>query len=226
MSPLTAFIIGAGANATKSLSGRGKPAFDQLKKDGYFPVAVDVESPGSLATAFAQINKELGPPNVVVFNSNYRDLITPPVPDDPLTLSVEALTKQTAVGLAVFTAAQEALSGFRSEANKGTHKTFIVTGNPLPWKLVSWRLMSRSPRPIRKKKFGARGFYYASLVNETTGGILDPLSEFFTSGPQHAQVYLDLVTREDQADWDYRSPDIYLLLSSRFTLKGKKWAKA
>jgi hypothetical protein len=47
-------------------------------------------------------------------------------------------------------------------------------------------------------------FYFASLVGET-GGIVNPLSAFFTSGPQHAQVYLDLVTREDQADWDYRS---------------------
>jgi hypothetical protein len=81
--------------------------------------------------------------------------VAPPVPDDPLTLSVESFKQQTDFGVAVYAAAQEALQGFRSDIHKGALKTFIVTGNPLPWvpadkplwlglsveKLIKWRLM-------------------------------------------------------------------------------------
>lgn len=79
----------------------------------------------------------------------------PPVPEDPLTLPLEALKKQTDVSLSTYVAAQEALAGFRSETLKGALKTFIVTGNPLPWapatdgrwlglsleKIAVWRLI-------------------------------------------------------------------------------------
>jgi NAD(P)-dependent dehydrogenase (short-subunit alcohol dehydrogenase family) len=80
MSPLIAFIIGAGQNigehTAAALKAKGyqvvlgsrKPAIDQIKKDGYFPVAVNIEIPESVQAAFAQITKELGPPNVVIFN--------------------------------------------------------------------------------------------------------------------------------------------------------------
>ncbi|KAJ6542725.1 hypothetical protein B0H19DRAFT_1076780 [Mycena capillaripes] len=235
MSPLVAFIIGAGQNigehtaaalkaqGYKVAVGSRKPVFDQIQKAGYFPVTIDAESPESVKTAFSQINKELGPPNVVIFNA--ATFVPPPVPEDPLTLSLEAFKKQTDVGLAVYAAAQEALAGFRSEVHKGVLKTFIVTGNALPWlpgsdnpsffgmniqKVMEWRLMEIFASAYSKEQ---TRFYYVSLVGDM-GGVVEPLSSFFTSGPQHAQVYLDLITREDQADWEYR-----------FTLDGKQWKK-
>ncbi|KAF7345082.1 hypothetical protein MVEN_01671700 [Mycena venus] len=234
MSHLIAFIIGAGKNigehTAAALKAKGyqvalgsrKPIIDQVKKDGYFPVTVNAQSPESIKAAFAQVNKELGPPNVVIFNA--AAFVAPPVPEDPLSLSVEDFKQQTDVGVGVYAAAQEALHGFRSETHKGALKTFIVTGNPLPWvpvnnvawlglnieKVMKWRLIEILSRAYSKE--GSR-FYFASLVGET-GGVVDPLSAFFTSGPQHAQVYLDLITRKDQADWEYR-----------FTLDGKKWTK-
>ncbi|KAJ7482224.1 hypothetical protein B0H11DRAFT_1862921 [Mycena galericulata] len=234
MSRLIAFIIGSGANVGKhtaaALKAKGyqvavgsrKPVFDQAKKDGYFPVAVDAGNPGSIKAAFAKINKELGPPNVVIFNAGLWE--APEVPADPLTLSLDSFTRQAGLGLFVFAAAQEAVQGFRSDIHKDALKTFIVTGNPLPWvpatsssmvalniqKVTQWRLMELFASVYAKERIR---FYYATLVSES-GGILDPLSQFFTSGPQHAQVYSDLITREDQAEWDYR-----------FTLKGEKWTK-
>ncbi|KAJ7468662.1 hypothetical protein FB451DRAFT_378494 [Mycena latifolia] len=236
MSPLTAFIIGSGANIGKNTAaalkakgyrvalGSRKPAFDQVKKEGYYPVVIDAASPESIKTAFETVNKELGPPNVVIYNAAAAGA-TPSVPDDPLTLSVESFAQQTTFAVGVFAAAQEALRGFRSEVHKDSQKTFIVTGNPLPWvpdafphmigwhiqKIIGWRLMEHFASAYAKEKIR---FYYATLVNEETGGVLDPLKDFFTSGPQHAQVYLDLITREDQAEWDYR-----------FTLKAQKWKK-
>ncbi|KAJ6465828.1 hypothetical protein C8R45DRAFT_1219668 [Mycena sanguinolenta] len=212
---LVAFIIGAGKNIGEHTAavlkakgyqvalGSRKPVIDQVKKDGYFPVVVNVESPESIKTAFSQVTKELGPPNVVIFNA--ATMVTPPVPEDPLTLPLEAFRQHTDVGLSVYVAAQEALAGFRSETHKDMLKTFIVTGNPLPW------VPGFGPRWLGPKE--SAQFHYATLVGES-GSVLDPLSEFFTSGPQHAQVYLELITRKDQADWDYR-----------FTLDGKQWKK-
>ncbi|KAJ7131182.1 hypothetical protein C8R44DRAFT_731443 [Mycena epipterygia] len=234
MSPLTAFIIGAGANVGQhtaaALKARGfqvalgsrKPVFDQVKSEGYFPVAVDAQNPESIKSAFAKINKELGVPSVVIYNPGLFE--APPVANDPLSLSLESFTAQTALGLSVFTAAQEALRGFRSEIHKGALKTFIVTGNPLPWipaessamsglniqKIIMWRLTELFANAYSKEQIR---FYFASLVS-LTGGIVSPISDFFTSGPQHAKVYLDLITRSDQTDWDYR-----------FTLDAQKWTK-
>ncbi|KAF7368822.1 hypothetical protein MVEN_00207400 [Mycena venus] len=235
MSPLIAFIIGAGQNigehTAAALKAKGyqvalgsrKPVIEQVRKNGYFPVAVDAENPESVQAAFAQINKDLGPPSVVIFNAAV--FVPPPVPEDPLTLSVGDLKRQTDVGVAVYAAAQEALKGFRSETLKDTaHKTFIITGNALPWipasggawmglniqKVMEWRLMEIFSSVYSKE--GAR-FYFVSLVGDH-GGVIEPISSFFTSGPQHAQVYLGLITREDQADWDYR-----------FTLDGKQWIR-
>lgn len=83
MAPLIAFIIGAGKNigaATASaLKGKGyqvavgsrKPVIDEIKKNGYFPVAVDASNAESVQAAFAQVNKELGAPSVVIFNGEY-----------------------------------------------------------------------------------------------------------------------------------------------------------
>ncbi|KAF7348169.1 hypothetical protein MSAN_01769800 [Mycena sanguinolenta] len=231
---LIAFIIGAGKNigehTAAALKAKGykvalgsrKPAIDQVKKDGYLPVVVNVESPESVKTAFSQVTKELGPPNVVIFNA--ATFVPPPVPEDPLSQPLEVFKQHTDVGLALYAAAQEALAGFRSEIHKDVPKTFIVTGNPLPWvtinrpgwlgmnveKTFKWRLIEILSDAYSKE--GIR-FHYATLVGES-GGIIDPLSKFFTSGAQHAQVYLDLVTRKDQADWDYR-----------FTFDGKQWTK-
>ncbi|KAJ6542639.1 hypothetical protein B0H19DRAFT_1171197 [Mycena capillaripes] len=233
-SSLIAFIIGAGKNVGEhtaaALKAKGyqvalgsrKPVVDQIKKDGYFPVVVDAQSPESVQAAFSQVNKELGPPNVVIFNA--ASFVPAPVREDPLTLPLETFKQHTDVGLSVYAAAQEALQGFRSEKNKGALKTFIITGNPLPFvsaenplwlglsvqKIIEWRLMEIFASAYSKEQ---SRFYYASLVGET-GGLLDPLSSFFTSGPQHAKVYLDLITRGDQTDWEYR-----------FTLDGKKWTK-
>ncbi|KAF7348172.1 hypothetical protein MSAN_01770100 [Mycena sanguinolenta] len=226
MSSLVAFIIGAGKNI-------GEHTAAALKAKGYqvaprLPQTY-VESPETVKTAFSQVTKELGPPNVVIFNG--EDLILSPatfvpspVAEHPLSLSLEAFKQHTDVGLAVYAAAQEALAGFRSGTHKDAVKTFIVTGNPLPWipgnrpgriglnveKTLKWRLIEILSGAYSKE--GIR-FHYVSLVGED-GGVIDPVSKFFTSGPQHAQVYLDLITRKDPADWDYR-----------FTLDGKQWTK-
>ncbi|KAJ7482226.1 hypothetical protein B0H11DRAFT_2022165 [Mycena galericulata] len=227
MSSPIAFIIGSGGNVGKhtaiALKAKGykvalgsrKPAVQDIKNDGYFPVTVDAESVESIKAAFATITAELGPPNVVIFNAATFE--PAPNPAEPLTLSVESFTKQTAFAASVFAAAQEALVGFRSDVHKDASKTFIVTGNPLPWlpvqgplvpyftinlqKTVLWRLTEYLASAYSKENIR---FYYATITSSEGGMAFTTPEEFYTTGPQHAQVYLDLITRKDQAEWDYR----------------------
>ncbi|KAJ7147427.1 hypothetical protein C8R43DRAFT_1195672 [Mycena crocata] len=147
-----------------------------------------------------------------------------PIQEDPLTLSTEAVTTMTGMGVAVFAAAQEFVNAARAAGPEfaSLPRTFITTGNPLPWcpdmrwfgmnsqKVVQWRLVG-----LLAEAYGGEGFrfYYATLVG-STGGIVDNIPDFFTSGPQHAEVYLELISREEQGEWDHR-----------FTLDTKQWTK-
>ena len=161
MPSLTALILGAGSNVGQSLAtllkqkgyavalGSRNPDFDHVKKEGFFPVRVDVSKPESIKDAFATVNAELGPPNVVVYNGNSSIFVNrpvifihkltaavfkaPPDPTDPLSLPLENFKEAVFIGLGVFVAAQQALPGFRSETHKDSTKTFIVTGNLLPF---------------------------------------------------------------------------------------------
>jgi hypothetical protein len=93
-----------------------------------------------------------------------------------VTLSVESLTEQTAVGLGVFAAAQEYVRGARAGLPEGTLKTFIATGNPLPFipatnpmwlglniqKLVQWRLVELFTSAYSKENF--RFVHFVTLI--------------------------------------------------------------
>ncbi|KAJ7041166.1 hypothetical protein C8F04DRAFT_1391277 [Mycena alexandri] len=167
------------------LGSRNPVVVDQIERDGYFP-AVDRANHESIQVAFTEVTKKLEPPSVVIFNAPV--LSRAPVGEDPLTLSVESFRQQTEHGVAVFAAAQAALQGFRSEIHQGKLKTFIVTGNPLPWlppatalafgmnihKLIQWRLTEIFAHAYSKENIR---FYFATLVGET-GGVVDPVSSF------------------------------------------------
>ncbi|KAJ7147455.1 hypothetical protein C8R43DRAFT_889774 [Mycena crocata] len=220
-----AFIIGGGANVGQhvaaALKAKGYQValgsrhinVEETKKAGLFPV-VEGGSPESIKAGFAIVISALGTPSVVVFNATAFEMA--PVQEDPLTLSTEAVTTMTGMGVAVFAAAQEFVNAARTAgpefASESLPRTFIATGNPLPWcpdmrwfgmniqKVVQWRVVG-----LLAEAYGREGFrfYYATLVG-STGGIVDNIPNFFTSGAQHAEVYLDLISRKERGEWDYR----------------------
>lgn len=84
MSARSIFIIGAGANVGRSVALRFKregyrvavgsrsPNVDGARKDGLFPVTLDVSQEASIGEAFKAVEKEFGaPPNVVVYNREF-----------------------------------------------------------------------------------------------------------------------------------------------------------
>ncbi|EDR10835.1 uncharacterized protein LACBIDRAFT_315701 [Laccaria bicolor S238N-H82] len=224
---LVAFIIGAGPhigaavgtilkqNGYRVALGSRNPKTDKETEEGFYPVKVDASSSESIQAAFQAVNAELGPPNVVIYNA--ASFVPLPTPEDPLSLHLESFQSSTAVGLGVFAAAQQAITGFRSGVHKDSPKAFIVTGNLLPFvsalpaytsldiqKVVAARLVETFATAYKDDI----RFYFASLVSPS--GEL-PKGDFPKSAETHAQVYWELINSRTQGNWDHR-----------FTLDGKK----
>lgn len=141
-------------------------------------------------------------------------LAFPPKENDILSLTVEEVYRQTAVGINVIAAAQAAVAHFRDPIHKNHPKAFIVTGNPLPFsqaapaqyftlglqKTIAARLIANATDAY----YPADGikFYFASLFSKEGGYISE--EEFLKSGPTHAKVYWGLINDEKQGHWDYR----------------------
>ncbi|KAF8153978.1 hypothetical protein B0H34DRAFT_719881 [Crassisporium funariophilum] len=230
-SNLVAFILGAGTNIGASVAatlrengyrvalGSRNPKPDTDNHDqSYFHVKVDVQRPESITSAFESVVNKLGPVNVVIYNA--ASFIAPPVANDPLSLSAEAVYDSASIGLGAFTAAKEALASFRNEVHRNHPKAFIATGNLLPFdiyaspayftlglqKAVETRLIATSAKAYESE--GIR-FYFATLVSKEGGHTGMPV--FNQSGPTHARVYWDLINGA-QSNWDHR-----------FTIDGDKY---
>jgi hypothetical protein len=75
-----AFIVGAGSNVGFAVArrflkegykvavGSRKPDVDDARKNGFVPVTIDVSEQATITAAFTEVEKELGPANVVVYN--------------------------------------------------------------------------------------------------------------------------------------------------------------
>jgi NAD(P)-dependent dehydrogenase (short-subunit alcohol dehydrogenase family) len=159
MSPV-AFVIGAGSNVGSAVAlrflkegykvavGSRKPDVESARKDGFVPVKVDVGDHTTITTAFAEVEKELGPANVVIYNgepvissnSVYAHVLifllvgnhyALPKDGDSLSLSIEQYNESTASGTNFFVIAKHAVDGFR-KLSSGP-KVVISTGNIAPW---------------------------------------------------------------------------------------------
>ncbi|KAK0502424.1 hypothetical protein EDD18DRAFT_691235 [Armillaria luteobubalina] len=231
MSSLVALILGAGPNVghhvAKTLQsqkykvalGSRNPDVDALKKEGFFPVKVDITLPDSVSAAYKAVSTQLGTPNVVVFNA--ATWHHPEVETDPLSLTLEDFKRTLAVTTSVYSVAQDALKGFRSLTSGP--KTFIVTGNVLPFlphdntamydlqtlKVVEAHLIEVFYNAYIKEDIR---FHFALLVSPEGG--IPAYSDFLKSGPSHAKVYWELISSKEPKGWDYR-----------FTIDGKEWNK-
>ncbi|KAJ7579755.1 hypothetical protein C8J56DRAFT_1006603 [Mycena floridula] len=232
MSRLVALILGAGPNVGKSVAatlksygyqialGSRNPDFEGVKADGYFAVRVDVSNTDSIIEAFATVNKDLGPPNVVIYNAATHT--SPPDAADPLSLSLEKYQESVDFITGTYVAAQQALKGFRAEVHKKSPKVFINTGNLLPFiepeperaiymGLASVKSTQAYLVHLFSNAYAKEGirFHFAHLIGED--GSL-PYADFPTSGPAHGKAYWRLISSENAENWDYR-----------FTKDGRKY---
>jgi len=232
-SRLVAFVLGAGSNVGTSVAAK-------LKENGYLValgsrnpqpnsgdpaylnVQVDIAKRESIESAFDTVVEKLGPVNVVIYNA--ASLHFPEKEGDILSLPTSSYEESASLGIGAFTAAQKALASFRNDVHRDHPKSFIATGNLLPFnqysppkwftlgiqKVLEARFIATASKAYETENFQ---FYYATLVLEA-GGVPD-LSVFKTSGPTHAKVYWELINNKKQAGWDHR-----------FTIDGKTVASA
>ncbi|PBK83296.1 hypothetical protein ARMGADRAFT_1089411 [Armillaria gallica] len=224
MSSLVALILGAGPNVghhvAKALQsqkykvalGSRNPDVDKLKKDGFFPVKVDITLPDSVSAAYKTVSTELGTPNVVVFNAAVWR--RPEVETDPLSLPLEDFKRTLSVSTSVYSVAQDALKGFRSLTSGP--KAFIVTGNVLPF-LPHDNTILYDLQTLKVVEAHLTEVFYNAYIKEDIRfgeGTIPAYSDFTKSGPAHAKVYWELISSEKPKGWDYR-----------FTIDGKEWNK-
>ncbi|KAK0502420.1 hypothetical protein EDD18DRAFT_1347013 [Armillaria luteobubalina] len=248
MSSLVALILGAGPNVgyhvAKTLQsqrykvalGSCNPDVDALKKEGLFPVKVDVTLPDSVSAAYktslhsARYPQRSGVQWCILIHRlcvSNTDLLTAAVwrflkvEADPLSLPLEDFKRTLAVTTSVYSVAQDALKGFRSLTSGP--KTFIVTGNILPFlshdntilydlqtlKVVEAHLIEVFYNAYIKEDIR---FHFALLISPEGG--IPAYSGFLKSGPAHAKVYWELISSKEPKGWDYR-----------FAIDGKEWSK-
>jgi NAD(P)-dependent dehydrogenase (short-subunit alcohol dehydrogenase family) len=143
----TAFILGGGPRVGKSLAnallehgykvaiGRRNPDSTGLSS-GIKTVKLDLSDMSSITNAFSEVKSALGVPNVVIYNAAALHAVGDRA--DPFSTDTEFLVKDTEVNIfGVYTALQEAVKGFKS-VGEGLPKTFIATGNILPFAPVSF----------------------------------------------------------------------------------------
>jgi NAD(P)-dependent dehydrogenase (short-subunit alcohol dehydrogenase family) len=162
MSPV-AFVIGAGPGVGITLARRfakegykvaiasRNPDVESAKKEGLLAVKLDAGDASSITAAFENVEKALGPSNVVVWNGKsslcwtHRDSIDSltsilfvagnhsplPVDGDSLSLSVDEWQKGISTATNFFVIAKHAVEGFR-KVSSGP-KVLISTGNIAPW---------------------------------------------------------------------------------------------
>ncbi|KZV87360.1 NAD(P)-binding protein [Exidia glandulosa HHB12029] len=213
---LVALIVGAGANV-------GKGVTQQLKAKGYtvvvgsrsatkiegasHAVKLDVTKPETIKTAFAEVEKIAGPPNVVIFNP--AGFTAPP--GDAASVPLEAFSRDVAFGTTgLYTAVQEAVAAFR-KAPAQSPKAFIYTGNILPFvpatkpifltlgvaKVAAAYQIELFSNSFKDENFR---FYFASQISRNGG----PVSITQLSGHAHGVAFWNLIERKEQGEWDLR----------------------
>ncbi|KAK1955830.1 NAD(P)-binding protein [Colletotrichum sublineola] len=211
-SPLVAPILGAGPKV-------GLPATSAFRSKGYkvaiaarsldeadstreqLNIKSDFANPDDVVNAFTRVKKELGIPNVVVYNAGAATFARP---GDPFGIPLDAFKRDMTINnTSVFVAAQQAVLGF-AELPADAPKTFFFTGNilnvaPLPQflesgagKSASAHMMMAAASEYREKGFR---FYY---VDERKA---DGSAAFKIDGEAPAKLFLELAEARTQEPW-------------------------
>jgi len=216
---LSALIFGAGPRIGQAVALKLKaegykvalasrnPNVEEAKKDGYYPVQVDAAKPETIQGVYNSVEKEIGTPNVVIFN--VAALTLPPNPQDPLSVPLSSYINDQNVGAnSLFALAQSAVAGF-DKLPAAIPRAFIVTGNLLPYIDPIPVMLTLGPQKVvdvylvkfLNQVYGQKGyrFYYAHQV-ASSGGL--PGKEL--AGEAHATAYWHLIQRKELGGWDYR----------------------
>ncbi|EER28703.1 oxidoreductase,short chain dehydrogenase, putative [Coccidioides posadasii C735 delta SOWgp] len=224
-----AFILGAGPRIGRgvasnlldngysvALGSRAPDSSAQVSGNGRgVTISVDASNIQSVQDGFAQVKRELGTPNVVIYNVS---AYTPADSKDPFaSITPEVLERDNAANITgAYTALREAVLGFKSLSltdsdtggdGKTLPKVFIATGNVTPFRPIPASLPAGIGKSaivhmiqIAAKSYSDDGFrfYYASQVSPKGGPVRQ------VDAGAHGAVFWDLINRQTQGNWDVR----------------------
>ncbi|PNP39568.1 hypothetical protein TGAM01_v203910 [Trichoderma gamsii] len=200
-------IVGASTARAFAAKGYKVAIVSRTKKDSesekdYLQIQADLSNPTSVEDIFSKVITELGHPSVVVYNASSFALA------GSLTVAEQVAAFQTDNNVNVvsaYVAAQLAVKSF-AELPQQSSKTFIYTGNKLPFMVV---------RPLLSQGVGKAGaahlvhyfaeehkesgykFYYADerkLDGDPVYGEID--------GDAHGVFYSQLIDQKEQGPWN------------------------
>ncbi|KAL7917481.1 hypothetical protein ACQKWADRAFT_306746 [Trichoderma austrokoningii] len=199
--------VGTSAARTFAAKGYKIAIVSRSKKDsesekGYLQIQADLSNPSSVEGIFSKVIAELGHPSVVLYNASSARLS----PSTTLAEEIAAFQSDNNVNIvSAHIAAQLAIKSF-AVLPRQSSKTFIYTGNKLPFMVV---------RPLLSQGVGKAGsahlmhylaeeykdagykFYYADerkLDGDPVYGDID--------GDAHGVFYSQLAEGEAQGPWN------------------------
>ncbi|KAG8967111.1 hypothetical protein FRC03_010666 [Tulasnella sp. 419] len=180
---------------------------DDVRNEGYLPVTVDLADAEAIPKAFEQVERELGPAALVLYNA-YS--LRSPQPADPLSLPFsDFLHGLSVTGVNAYVAAQQSLKGF-DKLPSDVPKAFIVNGNVLPFidpiePFLSLGLGKKAARDIVQVAADAYGpagkrFYFAYQVSPDGQGIAGETQKYWDL-QAHADTFYSLWKQSEQGNW-------------------------
>ncbi|KAG8903481.1 hypothetical protein FRB99_003224 [Tulasnella sp. 403] len=218
LSKQVAFIIGYGPGVGSAVARKFREkgfniavAHRKATSDdeSYLNIKLDMARPEEVGHAFSLVESKYGPASVVVFNVS-AFAAAPGGRSDPLSLDFKDFAYGTSVGgVNAFQVAKFANFGFDKLGPEAGLKTFVATGNVMPWRSASFPdiLGLSSGKKVLANiveacagAYGPLGkrFYYASEVTPKGGPVRKPDPD------THASVYHRLHQQDGQGPWDVR----------------------
>ncbi|TVY46332.1 hypothetical protein LOCC1_G004264 [Lachnellula occidentalis] len=206
-------FLGAGSNggvaSIKKFKSKGykvaavsRNPVEEVKESADLVLSGDFNDPSGITAIFEKVERELGTPNVVIYNAySFAPTALEQSDPNPLSFSIEGLIRDLNVNtVSPYAAAQEAVKRF-AQLPSDVSKIFIYTGNKANTvvapgilsfgmtKGATWYMIQSLVAAF--KDSGYR-FYY---VDERTP---DGKGMLHISGEAHAEFFLELAQRADQ----------------------------
>ncbi|KAF7953224.1 hypothetical protein EAE96_006438 [Botrytis aclada] len=176
---------------------------DRVEMHSDLCLTADFSDPNSIKSIFERVEKELGAPNVVVYNPYSWSM--GPDPTNPVSAPLEDFQKDLAINtVSAYAAAQAAVDGFK-KLPRTVKKSFIYTGNNgntfiIPHFLLlgigkssAWYLMQTM---VATPQFAAEGYRFYFVDERTPEG----KAMHHISGPGHAEFFLQLAEQDKQGE--------------------------
>ncbi|THW78429.1 NAD(P)-binding protein [Aureobasidium pullulans] len=214
MAQNTVLFLGAGGNigasSVKLFKSKGykvasvaRTIRKEVSEHSDLVMTADFSDPTTINSIFETVERELGVPNVVVYNPYSWSIGTDP--SNPLSTPIEGVQKDLAINtVSAYAAAQAAVESF-DKLPSDVKKTFIYTGNTSNTAIVPMALLLGLTKSstwymiqslVATPRFISAGYRFYYVDERTPAG----KAMHGVPGPAHAEFFLELAEKGDQGE--------------------------